>query len=85
VGRLGGRGIAVTLAKVATAAVGAGIVGWLVLKMLPGGDVTRLTAAIQLVAGGAAVLTTYLLLSVLLRIREINEVLDLVLRRLGRR
>jgi putative peptidoglycan lipid II flippase len=86
VGRLGARHIANTLTKVAVAAVGAGIVGWLVLKVLPGGDdVTRLDAAVQLVVGAGTVLATYLLLSVLLRIHEIKEVLGLVLRRLGRR
>jgi putative peptidoglycan lipid II flippase len=86
VGRLGARAIAATLFKVAAAALGAGLVGWLVLKMLPiGDDVTRLEAAVQLVVGASAVLVTYLVLSVVLRIREIKEVLDLVRRRLGRR
>jgi putative peptidoglycan lipid II flippase len=86
VGRLGARRIVATLAKVGAAALGAALVGWLALKVLPGGDgMTRVEAAVQLVVGGAAVFATYLLLSVLLRIREIKEVLDLVLRRVGRR
>jgi putative peptidoglycan lipid II flippase len=86
VGRLGARAIVATLFKVAAAGLGAGLVGWLVLKMLPiGDDVTRLEAAVQLMVGAGAVLVTYLVLSVVLRIREIKEVLDLVRRRLSRR
>jgi putative peptidoglycan lipid II flippase len=85
VGRLGGRGIAATLGKVAVAALGAALAGLLVRSVLPGGDdATRVEAAVQLVAGGAAVGLTYLALAVLLRIHEINEVLALVRRRLGR-
>ena len=49
-----------------------------------GDDATRVQAAVQLVVGGAAVGATYLGLAVLLRIHEINEVLALVRRRLGR-
>jgi putative peptidoglycan lipid II flippase len=83
VGRLGMRGISSTLLRVLAAALGAAAAGLVVLRLLPGGhDATRLQALVQLVVGGAAVGVTYLGLSVLLRIREINEVLDLVRRRL---
>ena len=85
VGPLGGRGIAATFGKVLVAALGSAVVGLLVLGLLPGGDdATRVQAAAQLVVGGAAVGATYLGLAVLLRIHEINEVLALVRRRLGR-
>jgi putative peptidoglycan lipid II flippase len=83
VGRLGMQGIVATLLKVAVAAVASAGVGVLVLKVLPGGDdATRVEAAVELVVGGAAVFVTYLVLSVLLRIHEIKEVLNLVRRRL---
>jgi putative peptidoglycan lipid II flippase len=83
VGRLGMRAIAASLLKVLAAALGSAAVGLLVLKLLPGGDdATRLQALVQLVVGGAAIGVTYLGLSVLLRIHEINEVLALVRRRL---
>lgn len=83
VGRLGMRGIVNTLVRVCVAAAGAAVVGLVLLRVLPGGDeATRVQAAIQLVAGGIGVFLTYLVLAVLLRIHEINEVLALVRRRL---
>jgi putative peptidoglycan lipid II flippase len=83
VGRLGMRRIAATLLKVAVAAMGAALAGIVVLRLLPGdSDATRLQALVELVVGGIAVGVTYLALSVLLRIAEVKEVLDLVRRRL---
>jgi len=87
--RLGGldfRGTAATLGKVAVAASGASVVGWLAVRVLPGaGDPTKLEAMLQLGVSGALLLATYLGLARLLRLREINDVLDLVRRKLGRR
>jgi putative peptidoglycan lipid II flippase len=85
VGRIGLRGIATTFGKVAAASLGAGLFGWLVVRLLPGGaDPTRWEALLQLAVGGAAVGAAYLALAVVLRIHEITEVLAMVRRRLGR-
>lgn len=83
VGRLGIREIASTLVRVAIAAAGAAIAALAVLQLLPGGDdVSRVGAAVQLLAGGATVSLTYLALASLLRVDEVKEVLALVARRL---
>ena len=67
------------------AALGAALVGLLVLLLLPG-DATpsRLEAIVQLVVGGAVIGVSYLGLALLLRIREISEVVQLVRRKIGR-
>ncbi|MEU5949593.1 murein biosynthesis integral membrane protein MurJ [Micromonospora sp. NPDC047465] len=84
VGRIGFGTITRTLAKVAIAALGATLVGMLVVSRLPGDDTpSRLEAIVQLVIGGAAIGVIYLGLAAVLRIREITEVLDMVRRRLG--
>ncbi|MDG4763064.1 murein biosynthesis integral membrane protein MurJ [Solwaraspora sp. WMMD406] len=85
VGRIGFGAIARTFGKVAVAAAGSALVGWLVLLLLPGGDTPgRLMAIGQLIVGGAAVGLTYLGLAVALRIREINDVLGMVRRKIRR-
>ncbi|MFY1653454.1 murein biosynthesis integral membrane protein MurJ [Solwaraspora sp. WMMB762] len=85
VGRIGFGGIMVTFGKVALAAGGAALAGWLVVTLLPGGDTpSQPLAILQLVVGGAAVGLVYLGLAVVLRIREIVDVLAMVRRRLGR-
>jgi putative peptidoglycan lipid II flippase len=85
VGLIGLRGISVTFGKVVVASLGAGLVGLVVVRLLPGGaDPTRWQALLQLLAGGAAVAVAYLTLAVALRVGEINEVLGMVRRRLGR-
>jgi putative peptidoglycan lipid II flippase len=85
VGPLGARRILTTFGKVLLAAVGSGVVGYVVLLVLPGDDSTnRLTAITELVVGGAAIGLSYLALAMLLKIREINDVVSLVRRRLGR-
>ncbi|MER5700484.1 murein biosynthesis integral membrane protein MurJ [Micromonospora sp. NPDC002296] len=86
VGRIGLGGIMRTMGKALVAALGAALVGWLVLKLLPG-DPTELTwtaAAVRLVIGGVVIGATYLGLAMALRIREITEVVGMVRRRLGR-
>ncbi|MEU1358513.1 murein biosynthesis integral membrane protein MurJ [Micromonospora zamorensis] len=85
VGRIGLGRIMRTLGRVALAALGAALVGLLVVKLLPGDDTpSRLEAVAQLVIGGAVIGGTYLGLAMLLRISEITEVVGMVRRRLGR-
>ncbi|WP_405091774.1 murein biosynthesis integral membrane protein MurJ [Micromonospora sp. NBC_01392] len=86
VGRIGLGRIMRTLGRVVVAALGAALVGLLVLAVLPG-DPAKLSwfaAAVQLVVGGSAIGGTYLGLAMLLRIGEITEVVGMVRRRLGR-
>jgi putative peptidoglycan lipid II flippase len=85
VGLIGLRGVSVTFGKVIVASLGAGLVGLVVVRLLPGGaDPSRWQALLHLLAGGAAVAVAYLGLALALRVREITEVLGLVRRRLGR-
>jgi putative peptidoglycan lipid II flippase len=85
IGPLGAGRILMTFLKVLGASAGAALVGLLVLLVLPDGDATdRLTAIIELVVGGVAIGGTYFGLAMLLRIREISDVVGLVRRRLGR-
>lgn len=85
VGRIGLGAIMRTLARVAVAALGAALVGLLVVALLPGDDTpSRAQALIQLVIGGAVIGGTYLGLAMALRIGEITEVVGMVRRRLGR-
>lgn len=85
VGRIGLGEIMRTGGRVLVAALGAALVGLIVVKLLPG-DATpsRLQAIVQLVIGGAVIGGTYLGLAMLLRIGEITEVVGMVRRRLGR-
>ncbi|GIJ08721.1 murein biosynthesis integral membrane protein MurJ [Micromonospora andamanensis] len=85
VGRIGLGAILRTLGRVTVAAVGAALVGLLVVVLLPGGDTPSwLEAMVQLVVGGAVIGGTYLGLATVLRISEITEVVRMVRRRLGR-
>ncbi|MBM0205705.1 murein biosynthesis integral membrane protein MurJ [Micromonospora sp. STR1s_5] len=85
VGRIGLGAIMRTLGRVVVAALGAALVGWLVITLLPGGDEPSwFEAAIQLVIGGVVIGGTYLGLAMLLKIGEITEVVGMVRRRLGR-
>ncbi|MET7468984.1 murein biosynthesis integral membrane protein MurJ [Micromonospora sp. NPDC005222] len=86
VGRIGLGGIVRTLGRVVVAALGAAVVGLLVVAVLPGDpeNLSWLAAAAQLVIGGAAIGATYLGLAMVLRIGEITEVVGMVRRRLGR-
>ncbi|RQX16491.1 murein biosynthesis integral membrane protein MurJ [Micromonospora ureilytica] len=85
VGRIGLGEIMRTGGRVLVAALGAALVGLIVVKLLPG-DATpsRLQAIVQLVVGGAVIGGTYLGLAMLLKIGEITEVVGMVRRRLGR-
>ncbi|WP_033345387.1 murein biosynthesis integral membrane protein MurJ [Catenuloplanes japonicus] len=85
IGAIGVREVAGTFAKVLAASAGAIIVGILVMKLLPGGsDLSRLEAIISLVVGGAVIGGTYVGLALLLRIREVTQVLDMVIRKVKR-
>lgn len=85
VGRIGLGEIMRTGVRVAVAALGAAVVGLIVVKLLPGDDTpSRLEAVVQLVVGGAVIGGTYLGLAMVLRIGEITEVVGMVRRRLGR-
>ncbi|MFF3857070.1 murein biosynthesis integral membrane protein MurJ [Micromonospora sp. NPDC002575] len=85
VGRIGLGGIMRTLGKVLVAALGAALVGLLVVNLLPGGDTLSWPQAVfRLVLGGAVIVGTYLGLAMVLRIGEITEVVGMVRRRLGR-
>ncbi|WP_346537507.1 murein biosynthesis integral membrane protein MurJ [Micromonospora sp. DPT] len=86
VGRIGLGGIMRTMGKVIVAALGAALVGLLVVSLLPGdpADLGWLAAAVQLLIGGAVIGATYLGLAMVLRIGEITEVVGMVRRRLGR-
>ncbi|MFE9651525.1 murein biosynthesis integral membrane protein MurJ [Micromonospora sp. NPDC006431] len=86
VGRIGLGEIMRTMGRVLVAALGAALVGLLVVRLLPGdpAHLSRLAAIVQLLVGGAVIGGTYLGLAMALRIGEITEVVGMVRRRLGR-
>jgi putative peptidoglycan lipid II flippase len=85
IGRLNLGSVARGLLKVLVAAVVAAAAGLLVVHLLPGGDTPgRLTAALQVVVGGSAIMVVYLATAALLRVHEINQVVGMVRRKLGR-
>jgi putative peptidoglycan lipid II flippase len=84
-GLIGLRGITVTFAKVAVAATGAALAGFGVVRLLPGhADPGMWEAVLQVVVGGSVIGLSYLALALVLRVREIGDVLRLVRRRIGR-
>jgi putative peptidoglycan lipid II flippase len=84
-GPLGLRELGHSLGRVLVATLGAALAGLLVLWLLPGGaEPSKLGALGQLLAGGVAIGGTYLGLAVLLRIREVHDVLALVRSRIFR-
>ncbi|ROT33633.1 murein biosynthesis integral membrane protein MurJ [Micromonospora sp. HM5-17] len=85
IGRLGFGTIASTLGRVLVAALGATLVGLLVVVLLPGEALSsRWLGFVEVALGGAAIGGTYLGLALVLGIREITDVVDMVRRRLGR-
>jgi len=85
IGRIGLAVIMKTFGKVLVAALGATLVGLLVVLLLPGEATSnRWIAIVEVVVGGAVIGGSYLGLAMLLRIREITEVVGMVRRRLGR-
>lgn len=85
VGRIGLGGIMRTVGRVLVAALGAALVGLLVVRLLPGRpeELGWFAAAVQLLIGGAAIGLSYLGIAMLLRIGEVTEVVTMVRRRLG--
>ncbi|GAB3148649.1 murein biosynthesis integral membrane protein MurJ [Micromonospora sonneratiae] len=85
VGRIGLSEIMRTFGKVLVAALGAAVVGLVVITLLPGGEhLSRPQAILQLVVGGVVIGGSYVGLALLLRIGEITEVVGMVRRKLGR-
>ncbi|AGZ46836.1 murein biosynthesis integral membrane protein MurJ [Actinoplanes friuliensis] len=85
IGRLNLGSVAKGLMKVLVAAAVAAGAGLLVMLLLPGGDTPgRLTAALQVVVGGGVIMLVYLLTAALLRVHEVNQVVGMVRRKLGR-
>ena len=86
VGQIGLGAIMRTMGRVLVAALGAALVGLVVVRLLPGdpAHLSRLAALVQLLVGGAVIGATYLGLAMVLRVGEITEVVGMVRRRLGR-
>jgi putative peptidoglycan lipid II flippase len=85
VGRIGLGDVSVTFGKVLLASLGAALVGLIVVKLLPGDTPpTRPESILQLVVGGGVIGATYVGLALALRLPEMNDVLGMVRRRLGR-
>jgi putative peptidoglycan lipid II flippase len=85
IGQIGVASIMRTFGRVLIAALGATLVGLLVMALLPGEAASsRWLAFVEVAVGGAVIGGTYLGLALLLRIREITDVVTMVRRRLGR-
>ena len=84
-GHLGGHGIARTWLRIGSASVVAAVIAWPVVLGFDGLVSGRLGAVLVLVVGGCVFGVAYLLMAWILRIREVAELLDPVLRRLPRR
>ncbi|MFI7596446.1 murein biosynthesis integral membrane protein MurJ [Actinoplanes sp. NPDC049681] len=85
IGRLNLGSVAGALVKVVAAAAVATAAGLLVVHFLPGGDTPgRLTAALQVVIGGGAIMLAYLVAATLFKVHEVNQVVGMVRRKLGR-
>ena len=86
IGRLGFDSVMATLGRLTVAAaigaVPALLVSLIVQRLLGHGHVASL---IGLVFGGAVLLVVYLAVAIALRIREVNQVFDMLRSRLGRR
>jgi putative peptidoglycan lipid II flippase len=85
IGRLNLGSVAMALLKVLLAAAVAGALGFLVVRLLPGGgEPDRLEALLQLAVGGIVILIAYLGTAALVRVREVGQVTGMVRRKLGR-
>ncbi|MFY1674344.1 murein biosynthesis integral membrane protein MurJ [Plantactinospora sp. WMMB334] len=85
IGRIGLGAVLNTFGRVLVAALGAALIGLLVVVVLPGEALeNRWLGFLEVAIGGTAIGATYLGLALLLRIREITDVVGLVRRRLGR-
>lgn len=85
IGRIGFRSIAVTGLKVTIAAAIAAAAGLATLKfMTPAGTLGKGTAWVILIVGGAVICGVYAIVARLLRTQELNDVLGLIRRKVGR-
>jgi putative peptidoglycan lipid II flippase len=85
IGRLGMRPVAAAFAKVAAAAVVAAGAGLLVRQLLPGdGTPDHVDSIVQLIVVGVVIVAVYLGMAIILRVREISQVVAMVRRKLGR-
>ncbi|HEX8631766.1 MAG TPA: murein biosynthesis integral membrane protein MurJ [Catenuloplanes sp.] len=87
IGRLDGRRMAASFGKVLVAAGVSAVAGWLVLQLVLGGDPTgasRLHNLVALAVGGVVVCAVYGGAALLLRVREVTDVVTMVRRRIGR-
>ncbi len=86
IGRLNLGSVAVALLKVLVAAAIAAALGLLVVHFLPGGSEPdgRGEAIVQLLAGGAVILISYLAAATVLRVGEVSQVIGMVRRKIGR-
>jgi putative peptidoglycan lipid II flippase len=86
IGRLNLGSVAGGLLKVLIAAAVAAVLGWLVVRLLPGGPAPdgRGEALLQLLVGGSVILLGYLGVATVLRVPEVSQVVGMVRRRLGR-
>jgi putative peptidoglycan lipid II flippase len=85
IGRLNLASVAAALAKVMVAAAIAAVLGFLVVRLLPGGDTPDRPAAIlQLAVGGTVITIGYLGAAAALRVREVRQVAGMVRRKLRR-
>jgi putative peptidoglycan lipid II flippase len=85
IGRLNLGSVAGALLKVLLAAAVAAALGFVVVRLLPGGtEPDRLEALLQLAVGGIVVVIAYLGTAALVRVREVGQVAGMVRRKLGR-
>ncbi len=86
IGRLNLGSMASGLIRVAVAAAIAAVLGYVVVKLLPGAGSPdgRIQSLIQLVVGGAVILIAYLIAATLLRVQEVSQVVGMVRRKIGR-
>jgi putative peptidoglycan lipid II flippase len=85
IGRLNLASVAAALAKVLVAAAVAASLGLLVVRLLPGGaEPDRPEALLQVVVGGLVIVVGYLVAAVVLRVREVSQVVGTVRRKLSR-
>jgi putative peptidoglycan lipid II flippase len=85
IGRLNLSSVVGALTKVLIAAAVAGALGLLAVRLLPGGArPDRPEALLQLAVGGSVIMLGYLGAALLLRVREVSQVIGMVRRKLGR-
>ncbi|GIE80879.1 lipid II flippase MurJ [Actinoplanes philippinensis] len=86
IGRLNLSSVASSLVRVAIAAGVAGVLAFLVTRLLPGAGAPdgRVEAIVQLAVGGTVILIAYLVMALLLRVAEVSQVVGMVRRKIGR-